>query len=278
MLKHVVRVGWLLSVLGCGTAIDVAHTEDPQEPAPPDDVTPPPDDVTPPPDDVTPPPDDVTPPLEFTPGDHAVIVAQTLPASLDCNQRTTVTVTVRNMGDTTWTAATDYRLGAVDDADPFLSSGNRVYLGENDVVAPGGEHTFTIELAATVAGTFTSDWRMVHDGVQWFGDVASRSVDVACNANSTFYPCVIDGQFNMPAHEQRIAARNASLIRTGHAVTGNDDVDNAVLGGGSPDGGIWLSGQFHFEVNAGGQIIANASWLTVFRAHPINGGPSFCGE
>jgi Ig-like domain from next to BRCA1 gene len=304
MTSQIARCFLLVSCLAaCETSVEVARPSTPPDdvtpPAPDDDVTPPapddvtppePDDVTPPPDDVTPPPpDDVTPPppddvvtpppADAIPGDHASVVSHTLPATLGCNQRTTITVTMRNTGDTTWTADNNYRLGAVDDSDPFFTNGNRVTLG-SDSVAPGQEHTFNVDLAGVTAGTFTTDWQMVHDGVQWFGDAATSDVDVACNVVSAFYPCVIDGQFNMPEHEQRIASRNAALIRTGHTVSGNDDVDNAVLGGGAPDGGIWLSGQFHFEVDAGGQIVGAASWITVFSAEhfPVTGGIYANGE
>jgi hypothetical protein len=299
----------LLVLAGCEVVVDAQRPGTPRpgynrptDEAPPIDETPPdetpdetPPDETPPdetPPDETPPdetPPDETPPDETPPdvlppdlvaGDHAVMVSQSIPANLDCNQSTMITVTVRNMGDTTWTADNDYRLGAVDDADPFFRNGNRVYLGAADAIQPGQQHTFTIAIAAASAGTFTTDWRMVRDGVHWFGDVASRQVDVACTTNSTFYPCVIDGQFNMPEHDQRIAARNASLIRTGNVITGDDAIDNAVLGGGSPDGGIWLSGQFHFEVDASGQIVSGASWITVFSAEHfgVTGGIYSNGE
>jgi hypothetical protein len=211
--------------------------------------------------------------------DQAIVIGHTIPAQLACGQRRNVTVTVRNTGDTTWTAAGNYRLGAVDDQDPLFTSGNRIELGPANSVAPGQEHTFTFELVAPLAGSYVTDWRMVHDGVQWFGAIAASTITVACAANGAFYPCVIDGQFNMPAHEQRIASRNASLLRLGHVITGNDQIDNATLGGGSPDGGIWLSGQFHFEVDANGQI-TSASWITVFSAvhYPVTGGVYPNGE
>lgn len=213
------------------------------------------------------------------PGDHAALVAHTLPSALNCNEGTTVTITVLNTGDTTWTASNDYRLGAVDDTDPFFTNGNRIHLGLADSVAPGQEHTFEVALRSGGAGTFTTDWRMVRDGVQWFGDIAARDTAVACDGTSAFYPCTIDGQFNMPEHDQRIASRNASLLRGGHTITGNDDIDNATLGGGPPDGGIWLMGQFHFEVDASGQI-QSASWISVFGVehHPVTGGVTVNGE
>ncbi len=74
---------------------------------------------------------------------------------------------------------------------------------------------------------------------------------------------VIDGTINMPAHEQRIASRNVSLLQRGLRITGDDAVDNASAGGGPPDGGIWLAGAFHFEIDARGQS-TDASWVSIF--------------
>lgn len=212
--------------------------------------------------------------------DDAVVVAHSLPTQLACSQHTNVSVTVRNIGDSIWTDAGGYRLGAVDDTDPLFVAGNRVYLAPGESVAPGQEHTFSLELAAGIAGSFTTDWRMVHDGVQWFGGIAAQDVKVSCDVTSAVYPCIIDGQFSMPEHDQRIASRNAALLKTGHVITGDDAVDNATLGGGSPDGGIWLSGQFHFEIDAGGQAIAASSWIAVFSPehNPVTGGVYPNGE
>jgi hypothetical protein len=223
--------------------------------------------------------------------DNALVVTHTLPAQLACNQTVSVTVTMRNTGDTTWSEAGNYHLGALDDTDPF-TGGNRIYLGPTETVAPGQERTFTITLMAQGAGSFTTDWRMVRDGVAWFGGIATRAVPVACGgtgggtaagggtATGSFYPCVINGQFNMPDHDQRIASRNTALLKTGHVITGNDAIDNAVLMGGPPDGGIWLSGQYHFEIDANGQVIAAASWITVFGTtqYPLTGGVAPNGE
>lgn len=53
---------------------------------------------------------------------------------------------------------------------------------------------------------------------------------------------------DMPDHETRIASRNTSLVNAGHSLTKADgtprseDELNAILGGGTPDGGIYLSG------------------------------------
>lgn len=203
--------------------------------------------------------------------DLAVVVSHTLPSSLACAGATTASVTMRNTGDTTWSSVGNYALAAVNSEDLFVVESDRVALSAD--VPPGGELTFSFPLSAPGPGVFPTRWQMDRGGVHTFGDVAASNVSVACAGPFRSFPAVIDGTFSMPAHAQRIASRDAALLRTGNVITGNDDVDNAVLGGGSPDGGIWLSGRFHFEIDAGGQNTA-ASWISVFSDEhfSVNGG------
>ena len=51
----------------------------------------------------------------------------------------------------------------------------------------------------------------------------------------------------MPDHATRIASRNISLVNAGYTVTGDDSIDNSRLGGGTPDGGIYLSGSVNWK-------------------------------
>lgn len=114
------------------------------------------------------------------PFDAAEIVAADLPAHLECGEVATASVEVRNVGGATWTRDGFYKLGAVDDDDP-LFLGVRVRLGEDDVVEPGATHRFDFELTAPdEAGGYTTDWRMVHEGVTWFGETATQDVEVEC--------------------------------------------------------------------------------------------------
>jgi hypothetical protein len=113
--------------------------------------------------------------------DDAVVVASDLPATLACGASYAATITVRNTGTATWTRAAGYKLGAVDDEDPFHPQEPRVELPDGIAVAPGAEHTFAVPLTAPATpGPRQSDWRMVHEGVVWFGAVASREIDVTC--------------------------------------------------------------------------------------------------
>lgn len=63
------------------------------------------------------------------------------------------------------------------------------------------------------------------------------------------------GEYSMPNHATRIAMRNRSLAGRGIAVTGNDAIDNANAGGGSPDGGIWMAGSYEFETDENCNVV-----------------------
>jgi hypothetical protein len=80
----------------------------------------------------------------------------------------TVSITMKNTGNTTWTAGTNYRLGSQNPQDNMTWGLNRVAL-PNDV-PPGATVTFTFDVFAPAkSGTFNLQWRMVQDGVEWFG-------------------------------------------------------------------------------------------------------------
>ncbi len=126
--------------------------------------------------------------------DGAEIVDATLPSMLACGESFAATVTLRNAGTTTWTRADGYALGAVDDADPLSASG-RIELPEGLGVAPGDSYTFGFELVAPAqAGVVTTDWRMVHEAVRWFGDTAAADVDVECTTGERGGPVRLEGR------------------------------------------------------------------------------------
>jgi len=114
------------------------------------------------------------------PQDAAAIEAADFPSALTCGEARAASLTLRNSGDTTWSRDAGYKLGAVDDSDPFFD-GTRVYLDEGQAVAPWQSVVFEIPLAAPEhAGAYETDWRMVLEGVHWFGDTASATVEVDC--------------------------------------------------------------------------------------------------
>ena len=126
--------------------------------------------------------------------DDANLVEATLPVALACNEPFTATVVAHNTGAATRTYDALYKLGAVDDEDPFKAGDVRVWLDEADVVPPGAEHAFTIEMTApSVPGTYVTDWQMVHEKVHWFGEMVSSTVEVSCDVvDSPAGPPVLD--------------------------------------------------------------------------------------
>lgn len=123
--------------------------------------------------------------------DDAVIVSSSLPTSMSCGGRFAAAVTVQNRGTSTWTDTT-FKLGTVDDSDPFYSGDTRVYLPPGTVVPPGGSYRFTFELLAPATpGRYVTDWRMVHEFVRWFGATAKSDVTVSC-PRTTVDPSTLD--------------------------------------------------------------------------------------
>jgi len=113
----------------------------------------------------------VTPTFDFYSAEY---VSDTIPETMEAGRPYTVSVTLINRG-VLWKQARGFRLGAVDDSDPFTAF-NRVQLtGE---VGPGETCTFTWQMVAPAAGDYVSDWRMVRDGYTWFGPTIAKNIHV----------------------------------------------------------------------------------------------------
>ncbi|MBP5718837.1 MAG: N-acetylmuramoyl-L-alanine amidase, partial [Abditibacteriota bacterium] len=109
------------------------------------------------------------------PANLARYVSDTIPSTVVVGETRTVSITMKNVGTSTWTSGDNYKLGAIDNTDPFSSAGRR-YLSAD--VAPGQTVTFTVNMTFSEVGTFTTDWQMLQEGVGWFGDVLAKNVTV----------------------------------------------------------------------------------------------------
>ena len=100
----------------------------------------------------------------------ADFVSQTPPpATLNPGQTVQVAVTMKNTSIHPWTSASAFALGSQNPQDNTQWGSGRIGLAHD--VAPGEQVTFTFPLTApTSAGYFNFSWRMVQDGVAWFGD------------------------------------------------------------------------------------------------------------
>jgi hypothetical protein len=103
--------------------------------------------------------------------DDARFVSQSVPSSLQPGQRAQVSITMENIGESTWTRNDGYKLGSQNPQDNKLWTGStRIYLDPSDSIAPGQRKTFTFEITApSKPGLYPFQWRMVREGVGWFG-------------------------------------------------------------------------------------------------------------
>ena len=101
-------------------------------------------------------------------GNSAAFISQSVPSWM--NDDVTVAVTMRNTGDTTWTAGGNnpYRLGSQNPQDNTTWGLNRVDVPAT--VPPGGQVTFSFTISPSTLGTHNFQWRMVQEGITWFGD------------------------------------------------------------------------------------------------------------
>jgi hypothetical protein len=119
------------------------------------------------------------------PFDGARIVSNTIPRTMIAGLSYRVNVSVINTGRSTWTrsgggppdGSVGYNLGAVGDEDPFAPI--RIQLRPGIVVPPRGRYTFSFTMKAPLqAGSYLTDWSMVHEPVNWFGTILSKTVQV----------------------------------------------------------------------------------------------------
>jgi RHS repeat-associated protein len=115
----------------------------------------------------------------------AAFVSQNVPSVMVPGQLYSVSVTMQNTGDTTWDAASLYRLGSQNPQDNSTWGGARVELP--GPVAPGAIVTLTFDVTApATVGTYNFQWRMVEDLVEWFG-AFSTNVAVRDGINDALF-------------------------------------------------------------------------------------------
>jgi YD repeat-containing protein len=197
------------------------------------------------------------PPSGTTQGNGAQFIAQSVPTSMTTGQSYPVSVTMRNTGTTTWTAAHLYRLGSQSPQDNVLWGTARVYLPAT--VAPGADVTFTFNAVAPFGGedespTAQFQWRMVQEGVEWFGTASQdQVVQIASNYQPPGQGALQLGQFS-----SLFASRIAPEHRTGRP---GEDLLSGNYNWGS--GMVDLAGRSGLNLNLGLSYNSLAAWTKV---------------
>lgn len=123
------------------------------------------------------------------PVNRATYVSQSVPTRMIAGQSYTASVTMQNSGTTTWVGGSgNYRLGSQNPVNNVTWGGSRIDVGAS--VAPGASKTFSFPITApSTPGTYNFQWRVLQDGVEWFGDLTpnvSVQVDAPSYNGATF--------------------------------------------------------------------------------------------
>ena len=103
----------------------------------------------------------------------SIFISQYMPISMTPGQTVNVGVTMLNTGDTTWNAGDNFSLGSQNPQDNTTWGRNRAPLPQS--VPPGSQVTIPFTITApTTPGNYNFQWRMVQDGVEWFGDLTDN--------------------------------------------------------------------------------------------------------
>ncbi|GAC1404156.1 MAG: hypothetical protein NVSMB49_22440 [Ktedonobacteraceae bacterium] len=105
------------------------------------------------------------------PPQNAACTSQNMASLLQPGQNFSATVTMKNIGLTTWMTGgnTPYRLGSQNPQDNATWGFNRVDLPT--AASPGASVTFNFTVTAPAQlGGYNFEWRMVNEAVEWFGD------------------------------------------------------------------------------------------------------------
>jgi hypothetical protein len=177
------------------------------------------------------------------------------PATLSVGQSFSGSVTMTNTGNTTWTPGGLYRLGSQYAQDNTTWGTNRVLMSSN--AAPNTSYTFTNTFTApSTPGSYTFGWGMVQDGVQWFGGVCARSIQVAPAEPTYSATCTLQGD----------GTYNVAL--TWNSVTGATNYPVRLQGPSHATGDI--PGNYPIGVSGGADIVG---WGAVGDAPTSSGSP-----
>lgn len=165
---------------------------------------------------------------------NAQFQSQNVPTQMVPGQTYPITIVFRNNSTASWTEAGAYRLGTQNPQDNATWGINRV---PTESVAPDGFKTFTFNVTApSTPGTYNFQWRMVQEGVQWFGDYTPN---VAINVAAVSSPAQLsltNCSSNSPSTAPNAAVLTCTLSNVGQSATNSISYANSALNGMTVDG------------------------------------------
>jgi len=128
---------------------------------------------------------------------NAQYVTQSVGTVMQPGATQAVSIQMKNTGDLTWSNASEYRLGSQNSMNNSTWGFNRVSLPSDTASGQTATFNFTIT-APTTPGTYNFQWRMLQQGVAWFGDTSSN-VAIRVNASPSISLGTPAGPFMAPA-------------------------------------------------------------------------------
>ena len=207
------------------------------------------------------------------PPPDALFVSQAVPAAMASGVPYAVSVTMRNTGLLPWTRAGLYRLGSENPLDNQRWGPGRVELDEADSIGPGQEKTFSFTVTAPLApGTTDFQWRMIQEGVQWFGERSQNlSIAVSSNAAEFVSMSVPEAMISGKSYRVSVVFRNTgdtTWTRAGQYRLGSQDpYDNLT----------WLRSTNRVELAEGDSVSpgANATYYFTVTGSSVPGANAF---
>lgn len=100
---------------------------------------------------------------------HATSYEQDIPTSMVAGRSYAVRIRYRNGGNTTWSAANNYKLGSWNPENNGTWGVARVPVVDQVPGGIGALFEFNVT-APSLPGTYNFQWRMLEEGVEWFGE------------------------------------------------------------------------------------------------------------
>ena len=130
------------------------------------------------------PPPSTGPSIPLAPpgGNNAQFISQSVLSTMSAGQTYSVSITYKNIGTSTWTVNSDFKLGSRNPFDNTTWGVNRVNIPSNTL--PGNQVTVTFNVTApNTPGIYNFQFGLLKELIEWFGDLTPNiSVNVTIAA------------------------------------------------------------------------------------------------
>ena len=162
-----------------------------------------------------------TPDCAPAPTNNASCGGITASDSVTAGQSFSASVTMQNTGTKAWTTdSTPHNLGSQNLPDNWTWGTNRVGLPSSPI-NPGQSATFSSNFTApTTPNTYSFSWKMVEDGVDWFGETCSKNITVSATPKSHIVLSPTSFSFTGVSGGATPSGQTLNIGNTGNATLG----------------------------------------------------------